>query len=89
MNFLTSRAHSLALRLPPETAHRMTLRALSALPLPSPAADDRRLRVQAFGLDFPNPLGLAAGFDKNGEAVDAVLRLGFGFIEVGTVTPHP
>ena len=82
MNFLTSRAHSLALRLPPETAHRMTLRALSALPLPSPAADDRRLRMQAFGLDFPNPLGLAAGFDKNGEAVDAVLRLGFGFIRL-------
>jgi len=87
--FLTSTAHSLVLRLPPETAHRMTLHALSALPLPPAPADDPRLAVQAFGLDFPNPLGLAAGFDKNGEAVDAILRFGFGFAEVGTVTPQP
>ena len=88
LHFLTSKAHSLALRLPPETAHRMTLKALSALPLPPARADDPRLAVRAFGLDFPNPLGLAAGFDKNGEAVDAILRLGFGFTEVGTVTPR-
>ena len=51
--------------------------------------DDPLLAVHAFGLDFPNPLGLAAGFDKNGEAVDFILRLGFGFTEVGTITPLP
>jgi dihydroorotate dehydrogenase len=60
---------------------------LSNLALCSP--DDPRLSVKAFGLDFPNPLGLAAGFDKNGEAIDAILALGFGFTEVGTVTPLP
>ena len=51
--------------------------------------DDPRLAVSAFGLDFSNPLGLGAGFDKNGEVVDAILRLGFGFTEVGTITPLP
>jgi dihydroorotate dehydrogenase len=54
--------------------------------VPAPP-DDPRLAVGTFGLDFPNPLGLAAGFDKNGEVVDAILRLGFGFTEVGTITP--
>jgi dihydroorotate dehydrogenase len=85
----TSLAHPLALRLPPETAHRLTLRTLALLPPPEPAADDPRLAVHVLGLDFPNPLGLAAGFDKNGEAVAGMLRLGFGFAEVGTVTPRP
>jgi dihydroorotate dehydrogenase len=47
------------------------------------------LAVRAFGLNFPNPVGMAAGFDKNAEVPDAVLRLGFGFIEIGTVTPKP
>lgn len=50
---------------------------------------DRRLAVRALGLDFPNPLGLAAGFDKDGVAVGPLLDLGFGFVEVGTVTPRP
>ena len=45
--------------------------------------------MRAFGLNFPNPLGIAAGFDKNAQVPDALLRLGFGFVEVGTVTPHP
>ncbi|MEJ0095643.1 MAG: quinone-dependent dihydroorotate dehydrogenase [Methylocella sp.] len=75
--------------LDPETAHGMTIKALAHLPLSSGWADDPRLAVRAFGLDFPNPLGLAAGFDKNGEVVDAILRLGFGFTEVGTITPLP
>ena len=48
-----------------------------------------RLAVRAFGLNFPNPVGMAAGFDKHGEVPDALLRLGFGFVEVGTVTPLP
>ena len=47
------------------------------------------LAVRAFGLNFPNPVGMAAGFDKHGEVPDALLRLGFGFVEVGTVTPLP
>ena len=85
----TSLAHPVALRLPPETAHRLTVKTLSLLPPPHAGADDLRLAVHVLGLDFPNPLGLAAGFDKNGEAVDAVLRLGFGFTEIGTVTPRP
>jgi dihydroorotate dehydrogenase len=75
--------------LEPEAAHRLAVHALKVLPLPSPAADDPRLAVHAFGLTFPNPVGLAAGFDKNGEAVAAAPRLGFGFAEIGTVTPRP
>jgi dihydroorotate dehydrogenase len=77
--------------LPPEAAHRATLRLLragSAL-IPQALADDSRLRTQALGLSFPNPLGLAAGFDKDGEVPDAMLKLGFGFVECGTVTPRP
>ena len=52
-------------------------------------ADDKRLSIRVFGLNFPNPIGMAAGFDKHGEVPDALLRLGFGFVEVGTVTPRP
>jgi dihydroorotate dehydrogenase len=72
-----------------ETAHLATLKALKLLPLPMPAADDPCLRVSAFDLDFPNPVGLAAGFDKNAEVPDQALRLGFGSAEVGGVTPLP
>ncbi|MBM3626021.1 MAG: dihydroorotate dehydrogenase (quinone), partial [Alphaproteobacteria bacterium] len=54
-----------------ETAHRATIAALKALPPRAPAPDDPRLAVSAFGLDFPNPIGLAAGFDKNAEVADA------------------
>ncbi len=52
-------------------------------------APDERLRVNVFGLPFPHPLGLAAGFDKSAEAFAGLLNLGFGFVEVGTVTPRP
>jgi dihydroorotate dehydrogenase len=72
-----------------EDAHRLALAALKTLPLPPRPADDARLAVEAFGLRFPNPVGLAAGFDKNAEVPDAALRLGFGFVEVGTLTPRP
>jgi len=77
--------------LPPETAHRATLRLLEiAEPVLATAnRDDPRLAVQAFGLTFPNPVGLAAGFDKDALAPDAMLKLGFGFVECGTVTPLP
>ena len=72
-----------------EDAHRLAIKALKLAPLPKPAPDDPRLQVRAFGLTFPNPVGIAAGFDKNAEVPDALLRLGFGFAEVGTVTPRP
>src|SRR5215469_13069616 len=77
-------------RLPPEMAHRATIRALRAGFAPRRRRPDPpSLAVRLWGRDFPNPVGLAAGFDKNGEAPDALLRFGFGFVEVGTVTPRP
>jgi dihydroorotate dehydrogenase len=57
--------------------------------LPGARADDPRLEVKALGLSFPNPIGLAAGFDKDARVPDAMLKLGFGFVECGTVTPKP
>ncbi|MBP6011254.1 MAG: quinone-dependent dihydroorotate dehydrogenase [Alphaproteobacteria bacterium] len=77
-------------RLDPEFAHTLTINALSRFDgEPNPEPDDPRLRVQALGLDFPNPIGLAAGFDKNAAATEAMLSFGFGFVEAGTVTPRP
>ncbi|WP_373502138.1 quinone-dependent dihydroorotate dehydrogenase [Aestuariivirga sp.] len=76
-------------QLDAETAHLLTIRALKMLPASHAATGDARLAVEAFGLSFPNPLGLAAGFDKNAEVPDAMLALGFGFTEIGTVTPKP
>ena len=92
IGFLDALARAGLFRLDPEDAHGWAIRAfqlLQTLPLPQAQPDDSRLAVSAFGLDFPNPLGLAAGFDKNGEVADAILRLGFGFTEVGTITPLP
>jgi len=74
--------------LEPEDAHALTVKALRFMPLARPAADPPELKVRAIGLNFPNPVGLAAGFDKNAEVPDALLKLGFGFVEVGTVTPR-
>jgi dihydroorotate dehydrogenase len=76
--------------LSPEQAHRLTIAALRAglgprFDLPA----DPILETQVFGLDFRNPVGLAAGFDKNAEVVAPMLRLGFGFVEIGSVTPRP
>jgi dihydroorotate dehydrogenase len=74
----------------PETAHRLTLYALRLGLAPGgPPSDAPELAVSALGLDFSNPVGLAAGFDKNAEVPDAMLRLGFGFVEIGSVTPQP
>lgn len=79
--------------LPAETAHDLTLRSLAVaerlglLSLLVPAVAPKPVRV--LGIDFPNPVGLAAGLDKNGECIDAFAALGFGFVEVGTVTPRP
>jgi dihydroorotate dehydrogenase len=72
-----------------ETAHNAAVRALSLMPARACAPDDARLTVNAFGLRFPNPVGLAAGFDKHAEAMDGALALGFGFVETGGVTPLP
>lgn len=75
--------------LDPEDAHALAVKALRFAPLRASAAADAGLAVEAFGLKFRNPIGIAAGFDKHGAAPDALLRLGFGFVEVGTVTPRP
>ena len=72
-----------------ETAHQATLTALGLAPLSACAPDDPVLQTSAFGLTFPNPVGLAAGFDKHAEVPDKLLALGFGFVEVGAVTPRP
>jgi dihydroorotate dehydrogenase len=76
-------------RLPPETAHRAAINALKIVPPADAPSSGPGLMVEVLGLKFPNPLGLAAGFDKNAEVPSAMLRLGFGFVEVGTLTPRP
>ena len=75
--------------LDPEDAHSLTLKMLKFAPRFGIVADDKRLAMRAFALNFPNPVGMAAGFDKNAEVPDALLRVGFGFVEVGTITPLP
>ena len=75
--------------LDPEVAHRLAIRALQASPLPRPRADDPVLKTTLAGLSLSNPIGLAAGLDKNGEALRGLSRLGFGFVECGSVTPRP
>ena len=76
--------------LPPEAAHSASLAALKSglVPVP-PGVTDPILRTSIAGLDLPNPVGLAAGYDKNGEVIDPLLKLGFGFVECGAVTPRP
>lgn len=76
-------------RLDAERAHDLTLAALALLPAAAPPADDPRLAVELLGRRFPNPVGLAAGFDKGARVPDALLGLGFGFVEVGGVVPRP
>ena len=88
------RIRPLLFALDAETAHRWTLYGLgvaqrSGLTRMVAHAPPQDLPVRAFGLEFPNPVGLAAGLDKNGEHLDALGALGFGFIEIGTVTPRP
>jgi dihydroorotate dehydrogenase len=88
-----SALHSLATRalhgLDPEDAHRASIAALKAGLGPRAPADDPSLAVEIAGLRLPNPVGLAAGFDKNAEVARAMLAAGFGFVECGTVTPKP
>ncbi len=76
--------------LDPEDAHGLAIRMLKYRAAAAGAGrDDPRLAMRVFGLNFPNPVGIAAGFDKNAEVPDALLRAGFGFVEVGTITPLP
>ena len=79
----------LLFRLDPERAHALTIAALRAGLGPHAASDPPALGVRLAGIALPNPVGLAAGFDKNADVADAMLRLGFGFVETGTVTPQP
>ena len=74
----------------PETAHDLAIKSLKFNPLPSKmfeVEDEQMLKVHLLGKNFPNPIGLAAGFDKSAEAYNSLLRLGFGYVEVGTITP--
>lgn len=72
-----------------ETAHRATIRALKLVPPHGPPHFPQSLKTRVAGLDFPTPIGLAAGFDKDSEVPEQMLAFGFGFVEVGTLTPQP
>ncbi len=82
-------ARPLLFRLDAERAHRLTIAVLRAMPTPGPPDGDPMLATRVAGLDFANPVGLAAGFDKDGEVAHKMHGLGFGFAELGTVTPLP
>ena len=82
-------ARPLLFAMDPEQAHGFTIGALKKLPLPDLARHDPVLAVEAFGLHFPAPLGMAPGFDKGADVPDPLLRLGFSHVEVGTITPLP
>jgi dihydroorotate dehydrogenase len=76
--------------LDPETAHDLAIKSLKFNPLSNKmfeVEDEQMLKIELLGKNFPNPIGLAAGFDKSAEAYNSLLKLGFGFVEVGTVTP--
>lgn len=72
-----------------ERAHGLAIAALKALPAGAPATNGGPLETTVAGITFPNPVGMAAGFDKDAEVADALLGLGFGFVEVGSITPRP
>jgi len=82
-------ARALLFKLPPETAHQLSLKLLDTRARLGISGDLPSLPVRVMGLKFANPVGLAAGLDKNAEAIEGLASLGFGFIEVGTVTPRP
>jgi len=86
---LTAMSKPVLMRLPPELSHDLAILSLQYMPLPETKRDDYRLQVKCFEKIFHNPIGLAAGFDKDGQIVNAARKLGFGFIEVGSVTPNP
>ena len=86
---LYSLIRPLAFALDAETAHRVTIDALKLMPTRHPPRFPDSLKSTVAGLTFPSPIGLAAGFDKDAEVPEEMLGLGFGFVEVGTVTPNP
>lgn len=86
---LYSLIRPLAFALDPETAHRLTIKALKLMPPHRPPDSPASLKMNVAGIDFPTPIGLAAGFDKDAEVPEQMLSLGFGFVEVGTLTPRP
>lgn len=90
MSALFGLGQALLLTLDPERAHDLTLKTLELGLYPrAEGPDDKRLAQNLFGLDFPNPIGMAPGFDKNARVPRQLLDMGFGFVEVGTLTPHP
>ena len=90
MNGLFGLGQTLLLALPPEQAHELAIKGLGLGLYPrAHQPDDKRLAQTVFGLDFPNPLGMAPGFDKNARVPRELLATGFGFVEVGTLTPRP
>ena len=77
--------------LDPETAHDLAIKSLKFNPLPGKifeVEDEQMLNIKLLGKEFPNPIGLAAGFDKSAEVYNSLLKLGFGFVEIGTLTPR-
>lgn len=87
-SFLDTLARSALFTFDPETAHGLSIKALKSGLVPGCPSDlDNRLAVEIAGLKFPNPLGMAAGYDKNAEVASALAKLGFGFVEIGTLTP--
>jgi dihydroorotate dehydrogenase len=89
IGFFDRLARPLLRAFDPEDAHSFAIKALRFAPRRHATGGDSRLSVRAFGLNFPNPVGIAPGFDKHGEVQDALLGAGFGFVEIGTVTPLP
>lgn len=87
MGLYESLLRPLAFRMDPERVHHLAMRAIRAGLVPGRAVE--ALSREVFGMRFPNPIGLAAGFDKDGAALDRWERFGFGFVELGTVTPRP
>ena len=86
---LFSLLRPLIFTLDPERAHRLAINTLKWAPGRSSPTNAPRLATEVAGIRFPNPLGMAAGFDKDGEVPDALLGLGFGFAECGSITPLP
>jgi len=87
MSFLYKKLRPLLFKVDPEVAHGMTIKAMKSGLMPScGGAGFPSLAMDVWGLKFPNPVGLSAGFDKDAEVIAPALKMGFGFIEVGTVT---
>lgn len=90
MSMLSALATRMLHLLPPEPAHELAMATLRrGIGLPATPRPDPKLAVRLWERDFPSPLGLAAGFDKDGVAIDSLLKLGFGFVEIGSITPRP